>query len=290
MPVLEITGLSFGAIALATLFTTCIECFDYVRAAQAFGPDFETVLAKLDLEKTRLLIWGNSIGILQPAAKDRNPALQDEHIIGSILTCLKQIEDLLSNAEKLRRHYGMQVANHKDTPALKNLLSANSMAIFKTSCLRLFAQLSNNSDRPSLKARTKWAIYDKAKFQGLLNDLKHFIDGLNLIVPVDRATQDRIVMADIESILDLDRLRLVQEAAEDSYPVWSSRASEVIEASELGTMDRRDFEERIRDMQDAPITSAARAHSERGDLPKSDLTGERLPNTTPFTRLTKQQP
>jgi hypothetical protein len=65
---------------------------------------------------------------------------------------------------------------------------------------------------------TKWAIYDKTKFRGLINDLKHFIDGLNLIPPIDRLVQDRIVMADIGSIVDLGRLRLLQDASEDSYP------------------------------------------------------------------------
>jgi Prion-inhibition and propagation len=97
-------------------------------------------------------------------------------------------------------------------------LIKNSMEIFRISCLRLFAQISSKPRRPSLATRTKWAIYDKTKFRGLINDLKHFIDGLNLILPVDRLVQYRIFMADIESIVDLGRLRLVQDALEDSYP------------------------------------------------------------------------
>ena len=104
--------------------------------------------------------------------------------------------------------------------------------------------------------RTKWAILDKNRFQGLVHDLKDFIDGLNQILPVDRQIQDQIAMADIESITDQARLRLIQEASKDSYPAWSSNASEVIEASELGTVDRRNLEERIRDMQESPTVYA----------------------------------
>ena len=76
--------------------------------------------------------------------------------------------------------------------------------------MRLFAQMPTKQDRPTLVTRTEWAIYDKTKLQGLINDLKHFIDTLNLIVSFDWLTQDRIVMVDIEAIVDLRLLRLIQ--------------------------------------------------------------------------------
>jgi hypothetical protein len=97
-------------------------------------------------------------------------------------------------------------------------------------------------------SRTKWAIYEKEKFQGLVNHLKHFIDTLFELVPVDRITQDDIFKADIESILDLSQLRLVESATEDSYRAYSAIAASVIEASEAGTVDRQTLEEHLRDV------------------------------------------
>ena len=52
-------------IGIASLFSTCIECFEYFKAAQSLGDDLKILLVKLDIEKTRLLIWGNAVGILR---------------------------------------------------------------------------------------------------------------------------------------------------------------------------------------------------------------------------------
>jgi Prion-inhibition and propagation len=279
MPALEIFGLSASAVALATLFSTCVECFGFFRAAQSFQPDMETALAKLDLEKTRLLIWGNQIGILQATENGRHARLQEEQILASLHTCLKQIENLLSNTEQLGAKYGMRAAS-RDEPMIgaASMLSTNSMGIFRASCLRPFAQISSKQDRPTLVTRTRWAIYDKTKFQGLVNDLTHFIDRLNLILSVDRSAQDRIVMANIETIVDLRLLRLVRDASEDVYSTWSSKASEIIEASELGTADRRNFEEHIRDIQGLDGTTNLIQRPSDDEQPTSKLKSKGSPD------------
>jgi Prion-inhibition and propagation len=274
-PALEIIGLSASAAALATLFSTCVECFEYFRAGQSLEPDLDTVLAKLDIEKTRLLIWGNHIGILNATTEGRHAALQNEQILASLCTCLKQIESLLSSTEQIGLKYGMRDAGPTErTRPPTPVLSKNGMSIFRASWVRLLAQIPSKSDRPSLAMRTKWAILDKNKFQGLVHDLKDFVDGLNPILPVDRQIQDQIAMADIESITDLGGLRLVQEASEDSYPTWSSKASEVIEASGLGTVDRRNVEELIRDMQESPTLYRPNGQLSIYQQPASKLKGE----------------
>lgn len=83
-----------------------------------------------------------------------------------------------------------------------------------------------------------------------MNDVKHFIDNLYELVPIDRETQESIIKADIESILDLSQLRLVEAATEDSYRVYSAAAASVIVASENGTIDRRTVEEHLRDVEE----------------------------------------
>ena len=62
---MESIGFGISIVALASLFSTCVECFDYFRLGQAFDRDFEILLVQLDLEKFRLLNWGNSVGIFE---------------------------------------------------------------------------------------------------------------------------------------------------------------------------------------------------------------------------------
>jgi len=51
------------SIGIAALFTTCIQCFEYFKAATTVREEFDILLLKLELEQERLLIWGEDIGI-----------------------------------------------------------------------------------------------------------------------------------------------------------------------------------------------------------------------------------
>ena len=62
---------------------------------------------------------------------------------------------------------------------------------------------------------------------------------------------------DIASIVGLRRLRLTESACEGSYPRWSAKASDIIRESEIGTIDRRNYEEINRDTDDADIVDSS---------------------------------
>lgn len=128
-----------------------------------------------------------------------------------------------------------------------SILSINSTSIFRTSYRRFGARFAGNQSRPTLAKRTRWAIHDKTKFEGLLHHLKDLIDGLNQVVLVKREKQDQIMHSDIVSILDISKLRLIQSACEGNYTTLSKAASTVITASEFGTIDRRNIEEWLGD-------------------------------------------
>lgn len=58
-------GEALGVIGLAALFSTCVECFGYFKASERIDKDCETLLVKLDIEKTRLLVWGDAVRIFE---------------------------------------------------------------------------------------------------------------------------------------------------------------------------------------------------------------------------------
>jgi hypothetical protein len=239
-------GEALGAIGLGALFSTCIECFSYFRASQRMEKDCDILLVKLDIEKTRLLVWGTTVGLLDSPARRRNPILENAATVDLLHRCLRNIESLLTDTDRLTKVYG--VAKHSSPVDREiNFVSSNSMILFRTAWKRFWIRNPSVIPKPSLLSRTKWGIYKKETFQGFINDLKDLIDGLYEIAPVPRETLDHTVEADVESLTDLAQLRLFEAATEDSYRAWSAVASSVIEASEMGTIDRRNIEEQLMD-------------------------------------------
>jgi hypothetical protein len=244
----EPVSLTIGVVALASLFSTCIECFDYFKAGQALEEDFELLLVKLDVEKTRLLIWDNAVGVLKPQGKGRVAKLNNSQKAELIERCLASIKSLLSDTDKFQNLYGLRSSTGSDKDARSHsILSVNSMSDFKTSYRRFCARFAGSQSRSSLVVRTRWAIHDKTKFEVLVHHLKDLIDGLNEVVLVKRETQDQIMYDDIVSILDTSKLQRIQSAREGTYTALSRVASTVIEASEYGTIDRRNIEEWLGD-------------------------------------------
>lgn len=91
-------------IRVAGLFSSCVDAFAYFKLAQRTSREVEVVLLKLDTEKTRLLIWGENVGIFSPSHQD--PRLLDERVVELIQRILSQIESLLTDSEKLGTLYG----------------------------------------------------------------------------------------------------------------------------------------------------------------------------------------
>ena len=60
---------------------------------------------------------------------------------------------------------------------------------------------------------------------------------------------------DIASIVGIKRLRLAESLCEGSYPRWSAKASNIIRESEIGSTGQRDYEEIIRDGDDADLVA-----------------------------------
>ena len=97
-----------GVVALAGLFSTCIDCFDLFEAAHALDEESKVLSIKLDLEKTRLLIRGNAVGIVDDA-DGSSSQIGDVCKRKLVERCLESIRSLLTDTDKLREIYGLQL-------------------------------------------------------------------------------------------------------------------------------------------------------------------------------------
>lgn len=59
----EAIGLAFGAISLASLFQTCVACYEYIDRGRNYSKDLARLMTKLEIEKIRLVLWGEAVDI-----------------------------------------------------------------------------------------------------------------------------------------------------------------------------------------------------------------------------------
>ena len=224
------------ALGVVALFKTCVDSFEYFKAASELKRDFEVLLVKLDFEQERLLVWGDMIGIGKAGVDNF-----EENTLHSDLTkrCLASIKNLLEDTVALKSRYGVRPLSSHDQQFDRSSVSANALKRFRL-------RFGRSSRDHGVLDKTRWAIYDATKFESLVSDLRDLIDGLTRQVPVSQDHLDQKVQDDIASMVDdVSSLRLVQEACEDYYPSWQQAASEAIDASEAGTVDGRLADERI---------------------------------------------
>jgi hypothetical protein len=157
----EAAGLAVGVIALASLFTTCVELLDYVELGKNYLQDYRLACTKINILHTRLSIWGGAAHILHPGHEHpllRVPAKRDA--VGASLQSLK---DVLSDTEILRRKYDLGTQE----------LTLNTKDRARP---QKFANWSLN-----LRRRTTWSIRDKAKFDKFIEDVSFLMNNLEKV-------------------------------------------------------------------------------------------------------------
>ena len=230
---MDAISVTLGVVAL---FKTCIDSFEYFKAASELNRNFEVLLVKLDFEQERLLVWGDVIGIGKAGIENL-----EENALHSDLAkrCLASIKNLLEDTVALKSRYGVRPVSSHDQQFERSSVSANALKRFRL-------RFGRSSRDHSVLNRTRWAIHDATKFQSLVSDLRELIDGLTRQVPAPQDRLDQKVQDDIASMVDdISGLRLVQEACEEHYPNWQKAASVAIDASEVGTIDGGLAHERV---------------------------------------------
>ena len=181
------------SVRVATLFSTCVKCFKYFKAGQAQRADYELLELEFDLIKSRMLIWGNAIGIgnvVEGAATTEDDTAEPMSLLARSLNAIKS---LLEDYKTLQDKYGLKEVPEitRSTASVRDLPSFQPLNLFRTS--RLYIRLRGrrpNATSTNLASRTVWAIIDKEKFEGLVAHLKKLVDGLERVYPILVAARD----------------------------------------------------------------------------------------------------
>ncbi len=233
-------SLTLGLLSLAGLFSTCVECFDYVKSARSQGREYDILATKLEVEETRFLIWGEVVGILKTGEREHDPILDSPSVRKAVGRILSRVEDIFKNTDSLVCRYGLKQTVILEGDSNNPKLSANQLSKFKASYKKYVQPLFKEGQRKtSLLGKTRWAIHDRVKFNVLVDDLRQFIDSLKDLTasPTSNMEQQRIVTKEVEH-LPLTAVKRVHEASAGLHDDWSDAATEALHNSVIDRQDQ----------------------------------------------------
>jgi hypothetical protein len=61
---MEPISFATGVLGLSGLFSFCIDLFDVLASRKAYGETYEMLLCQVEVERVRLLLWGEEVGLV----------------------------------------------------------------------------------------------------------------------------------------------------------------------------------------------------------------------------------
>ncbi|CAD6569584.1 MAG: hypothetical protein ASARMPRED_002956 [Alectoria sarmentosa] len=164
------------------LFDGCIKGFVLLSAAQELGSRGDVLACQLEWEQYCLHKWARTVGLFNdpPELNSSNPAL--------VQNTLANLEQLLTNAAKLKEHYGLDVTvtdeeiREVHTPNRPfGYLLEKTKPQFINDTARVYARRNN------AWKKVKWGAIDSDRLRLLLKDIRYFNKRLlSVLHPLDQ--------------------------------------------------------------------------------------------------------
>ena len=171
-------GIVAGAIGIASAFTACVDCFEYVQFGRHFGRDFETSQLALNCARLRLIRWGESVNIYDDPKLGRQDATTTE--IQLAKDSLLQILVLFADTESISKKYKLTAKAGED-------LSAYSTCDMDPKIVVLDNKMKGLAIQRQKKGRflklASWALYHRSTLRDLLEQVVSLIDEIEKLFP-----------------------------------------------------------------------------------------------------------
>ncbi|AEO62104.1 hypothetical protein MYCTH_2071996, partial [Thermothelomyces thermophilus ATCC 42464] len=200
----DVAGLVVG---VAAMWQTAVAVYDLVDSSRQFGMDYEILNVKFEVERVRLICWGDAVGLKslivsrdsnEPHASNQvsnpkpDPRLNREEIRVAVIRVLGCIQQAFEDTSRLQERYGLQPASG---PGAATVLESEETGIPPSQTQRIlhgvFKRAYENMRRVArerqrdtpLARRTVWAVRDRRKFTVLVAELRAFNDSLESLFP-----------------------------------------------------------------------------------------------------------
>ena len=202
-------GITIGVVGLAGLFSSAVDCFEYVQLGRNFGKNFGTSLLKLDNARLRLTRWGIAVGVsgdlkdvqsLRLTSVSAQDIQKTERILGQIL-------ELFADAEGISAKF-----KSRAEPGDASLVVYNAQTELEPVMASLHQKMRELSikrqNRTGLLKKTKWALYEEKHFRRLVEDVTELVNDLVELFPAAQAPQR-----------ELCEMEVLELATDESLPV-----------------------------------------------------------------------
>ncbi|KAG9032379.1 hypothetical protein FS842_004098 [Serendipita sp. 407] len=236
---MEIAGLVVGAVSMVTLWNTCVQAFDAVSSGRNYGYDHEVLRVKLEVERIRLLAWGEAVGLANVQRQTADPSktidtrLNREEMRDTVLRLLGCIQHVFEDTQSLQRKYGLKQESVLKSGGSQNHLALSSSEdqpilglVFKRAYSNLQKSAKEYQQSTPLRLKTMWAISDKAKFVHFVTEIRGFNDSLVHLFPDVLFKANNALREDIDNSDEIRSLQLLQQASAEDHEEISETASE----------------------------------------------------------------
>jgi hypothetical protein len=162
---MEPAGLAVGAVALVSLFGTCLDTLDRFDDYKNFATDSHHLVIQFEADKLRFEKWGRTVGIDQDKASGgRHKALEDSKTYTTVANVLSTIRGLENDVNG-------------------TLLSSASGLGAEAAVME--PKLLSRSKTEPYRNRLKWALRDKTKRMAQVEYFGKLVQSLHNLVPLE---------------------------------------------------------------------------------------------------------
>ena len=231
----EAFGIFAGAAGLAGLFTPCVECFEYVQFARKFGKDYETCLVKLDVVRLRLSRWGVSVGLVADPSEPRPSTLGSQARVSDaelelVKSILGQIVDAFDEVRAMSTMFQAKVNASGSSELVLYDSNTDLEPKFRSLHLKTRNAAVRRQKGTNFLQKAAWALYEKKKFDRLIEDVTGFVGTLEQEFPGARERQEALCVQEVSEIGDTDGLKLLGDITGKDDTLLTEAVTKVLAA------------------------------------------------------------
>ena len=231
------------ALGVAALWRNCVDLFGVIQSTRRYGMDYELLCVKLEVERVRLLCWGDAVGLSNQSNQSQSesrpspdPCFKRVEVQTMVVRLLGCIQHVFENSDRLQEVYGLQPLYQESTVGSSGnqvQLSQTQLileGVFKKAYQHLRKLAQDRQRTTPIVRKTMWAIHDRKKFSSLVTEIRDFNNSLESVFPDARSRAAKAMIQEIDSSAEVGQLRLLQEATSNEHEELSESTSARLEA------------------------------------------------------------